>query len=465
MELKRYKLSEVAKVEISSVDKKTKENETPVRLCNFTDVYHNWAITSDMASSFMEASANSSEIEKFTIKKGQVAFTKDSETRDDIGIPTYIADDFEDVILGYHCALITPDETKLCGKYLNAFMHSAYIQRYFELNATGSGMRYTLSLDTLESMPLLLPSLEEQRRIGEIFSSLDKKISINRAINQNLEALAKQLYDYWFVQFDFPNVEGKPYKSSGGKMRYCDELQIMIPDDWNVCRLSEFVSKNNTGDWGADNPSENSIEVGCIRGADIIKLNNLPNRYIKSSNRAKLLSEWDVVIEVSGGSPVQATGRSAFITPGVIERNGGKITCSNFCHAFSFKDYKESAYFFYIWRMFYDNDIMFNYEGKTSGIKNFMTETFLANRWVKAPKELVYKFFDTIKGIYAKIDANITENNDLIKQRDELLPLLMNGQVSLNSDLSPLLLYYRVPNKSENNERKHHSGNSCGHAA
>ena len=65
MELKRYKLSEVAKVEISSVDKKTKENETPVRLCNFTDVYHNWAITSDMASSFMEASANSSEIEKF----------------------------------------------------------------------------------------------------------------------------------------------------------------------------------------------------------------------------------------------------------------------------------------------------------------------------------------------------------------------------------------------------------------
>ena len=186
MELKRYKLSEVAKVEISSVDKKTKENETPVRLCNFTDVYHNWAITSDMASSFMEASANSSEIEKFTIKKGQVAFTKDSETRDDIGIPTYIADDFEDVILGYHCALITPDETKLCGKYLNAFMHSAYIQRYFELNATGSGMRYTLSLDTLESMPLLLPSLEEQRRIGEIFSSLDKKISINRAIHQNL---------------------------------------------------------------------------------------------------------------------------------------------------------------------------------------------------------------------------------------------------------------------------------------
>ena len=182
----KYKLSEVAKVEISSVDKKTKNGEASVRLCNFTDVYHNWSITSDMAVTFMEASANTGEIDKFSIKKGQVALTKDSETRDDIGISTYIADDFDDVLLGYHCALITPDETKLCGKYLNAFMHSAFIQKYFELNATGSGMRFTLSIDTLESMPLLLPPLDEQKRIGELFSFIDKKICLNRAINQNL---------------------------------------------------------------------------------------------------------------------------------------------------------------------------------------------------------------------------------------------------------------------------------------
>ena len=254
-------------------------------------------------------------------------------------------------------------------------------------------------------------------------------------INQNLEALAKQFYDYWFVQFNFPNEEGKPYKSNGGTMTFCKELQIDIPQNWSVCRLSEFINKNNTGDWGADNPSDDSIEIGCIRGADIIKLNGLPRRYIKLKNKTKLLTEWDVVIEVSGGSPVQATGRSAFITPGAIKRNGGKITCSNFCHAFSFKDARESAYFFFMWRMFYDNDIMFNYEGKTSGIKNFMTETFLANKWVKAPTELIHKFFDIVKVIYSKIDTNIAENNGLIKQRDELLPLLMNGQVSLNSDL------------------------------
>lgn len=189
MELKKYKLSEVAQVEISSVDKKTKENETLVKLCNFTDVYHNWAITLELSNKFMMASANSNEIEKFSIKKGQVAFTKDSETRDDIGIPTYIADDFDNVLLGYHCALITPDESKVCGKYLNAFMHSAYIQKYFENSASGSGQRYTLSLETIEGMPLLLPSIEKQIIIGELFSSLDRKIALNRAINRNLPTL------------------------------------------------------------------------------------------------------------------------------------------------------------------------------------------------------------------------------------------------------------------------------------
>ena len=306
-----------------------------------------------------------------------------------------------------------------------------------EIESLGSGTTFKeVSKKALQSFEFSLPELEVQLKISKLLSDIDAKITLNRSINHNLEAMAKQLYDYWFVQFDFPDENGMPYKSSGGKMVWNEKLKREIPEGWNVCRLSEFVSKNNAGDWGTDDPFENSIEIGCIRGADIIKLNNLPKRYIKSSNRAKILSVWDVVIEVSGGSPIQATGRSAFITSGVIERNGGQITCSNFCHAFSFKDYRESAYFFYIWKMFYDNGIMFNYEGKTSGIKNFMTETFLANKWVKAPKDLIYKFFDTIKSVYSKIDANITESNDLIKLRDSLLPLLMNGQVSVNYDLS-----------------------------
>ena len=100
--MKKYKLGDIATVEISGVDKKITDGEKEIRLCNFVDVYYNWAITIAQHDSFMLATARPNEISKFQLKKGQVALTKDSETRDDIGISTYIADDFENVILGYH---------------------------------------------------------------------------------------------------------------------------------------------------------------------------------------------------------------------------------------------------------------------------------------------------------------------------------------------------------------------------
>lgn len=186
--MEKYRLKDIATVKISSVDKKKKEGETNVRLCNFTDVYYNWAITKDRHENFMEATANSKEINNFLLKKGQVALTKDSETRFDIGIPTYIANDFEDVILGYHCALITPDETKVLGCYLNAFLHSDMSRKYFANSASGSGQRYTLSVQTIEDMPVLLPSIEEQMRMGELLSNIDRKIEINRSLNYDLSA-------------------------------------------------------------------------------------------------------------------------------------------------------------------------------------------------------------------------------------------------------------------------------------
>ena len=244
MELKKYKLADIAKIEISGVDKKTIEGETPVRLCNFVDVYYNWAVTKEKAKAFMTASAKQTEIDKCSIGKGMVAITKDSETRDDIGIAAYIADDFEDVLLGYHCALITPNPAIVDGKYLNAFMHTRYIQKYFENNASGSGQRYTLSNDTISNIPVLLPSIEEQHTIGKLLADLDRKIELNKQINDNLEAIAKQLYDYWFVQFDFPNEEDKPYKSSGGAMVWNEKLKREIPEGWEVKQLRDIIETN-----------------------------------------------------------------------------------------------------------------------------------------------------------------------------------------------------------------------------
>lgn len=186
MTLTKYRLQDIAEVEISGVDKKILEGETAVRLCNFTDVYYNWAITQEAAKSFLVASANTREINKFRLRKGMVALTKDSETRFDIGISAYIADDLEGVILGYHCALVTPLESIVNGKYLNAFISSSYIKQYCANGASGSGQRYSLPISILKNMPILLPSIKEQQAIGDLLSQIDRKITLNRAINHNL---------------------------------------------------------------------------------------------------------------------------------------------------------------------------------------------------------------------------------------------------------------------------------------
>ncbi len=272
MELKKYKLADIAKIEISGVDKKTIEGETPVRLCNFVDVYYNWAVTKEKAKAFMTASAKQTEIDKCSIGKGMVAITKDSETRDDIGIAAYIADDFEDVLLGYHCALITPNPAIVDGKYLNAFMHTRYIQKYFENNASGSGQRYTLSNDTISNIPVLLPSIEEQHTIGKLLADLDRKIELNKQINDNLEAMAKQLYDYWFVQFDFPNEEGKPYKSSGGAMVWNDKLKREIPKEWMASNYTDLFTIGN----GQTMPQNEGL-VPAYGGNGIVKMVEISN--------------------------------------------------------------------------------------------------------------------------------------------------------------------------------------------
>ena len=185
--MNKYLLKDLAKIDISSVDKKMKENEIDIKLCNFTDVYNNWAITKNMCDKFMIATANKNEIERYKLKKGMIAITKDSETREDIGMSAYIADSFEDVILGYHTALIIPDNTKVDSKYLNAYLNSNLARKHFSNSASGSGQRYTLTVDSIGNLPLYLPSLEIQQKIGDLLSCIDKKMESNSQINNNLD--------------------------------------------------------------------------------------------------------------------------------------------------------------------------------------------------------------------------------------------------------------------------------------
>ena len=419
MELKKYKLADIAKIEISGVDKKTIEGETPVRLCNFVDVYYNWAVTKEKAKSFMAASAKQTEIDKCSIGKGMVAITKDSETRDDIGVATYIADDFENVVLGYHCALIIPNSAIVNGKYLNAFMHTRYIQKYFENNASGSGQRYTLSNDTIGNILVLLPSIEEQHIIGNVLADIDRKIELNKQINDNLEAMAKQLYDYWFVQFDFPNEEGKPYKSSGGAMVWNEKLKREIPQGWSNGVLSDVA--NITMGQSPDGSSYNEDGEGIIfyqgstdfglRFPDIRQYTTSPSRY---ANKGDIL--------MSVRAPV-----------GALNIANNDCCIGRGLSALSSKIGSMTHLYYLL------NDFRLKFDGMNSAGTTFgsITKDELFSLPVIIPtKSVISEFEQVCEPIFDKQMIIGEEINALTKQRDELLPLLMNGQATVNYHLS-----------------------------
>ncbi len=401
MELKKYKLGDIAEIYISSIDKKSKEGEQSVRLCNFVDIYHNWAITKDLVPNFMIASANDNNIKRFSLKEGYVAFTKDSETRDDIGIPAYIADDLDNTVLGYHCALVKPNADILSGKYLNAFLHSNYIKKYFELNATGSGMRYTLSTETLNNIPILAPSLEMQEFIGNIFSDIDRKICLNRQINDNLEAMAKQLYEYWFVQFDFPNEEGKPYKSSGGAMVWNEKLKREIPQGWDFCFLEHLLTIRN----GRDHKHlADGIYPVYGSGGEMRKV----SEYLYDGE--------SVLMPRKGSLNNIMYVNEAFWTVDTMFYSEMKLSnCAKYIY-YTIKD------------------IDFTRWNSGTGVPSMTSSTLYSIKLVKPQSEILKKFDKMISPLFEHMKQISVQNAELIKQRDELLPLLLNGQASVNSD-------------------------------
>lgn len=271
---------------------------------------------------------------------------------------------------------------------------------------------------------------ENAQNIVAALSALDDKIALNKKMNQKLEAMAKRLYDYWFVQFDFPDENGRPYKTSGGPMVYNPTLKREIPVGWEVSPISDLIEKNFNGEWGNENPSvSDDIRVHCVRGADIVDMIDMPIRYISTKKRDRILNANDIIVEVSGGSPTQSTGRASFVTQSTLDRFDSPMTSSNFCQIIRLKDSKNASYFFEMWRKFYASDIFFNFEGKTSGIKNFQTDAFIATPWLNPPKVLMHKFDDIYQIFMKKKERLIAENQKLTTLRDKLLPLLMNGQV------------------------------------
>lgn len=376
--------------------------------------------------------ADKNRLSKYILKEGDIVFSRVGS----IDRCTYVSKNEDGWMFSGRCIRVRCSKT-VNSRYLNFYFRQSFFKKMM-LNISVGATMPSLNTKLMDSIPLNLPPLSHQNKVAKVLTDLDAKIELNNKINQELEAIAKLLYDYWFVQFDFPNEQGKPYKSSGGKMAYNKELKREIPEGWEVKTISKWIKKDKSGDWGKESEEGNYLlKVSCVRGADLNGLNGngelkSPIRYILENNSNKLLENHDLIVEISGGSPTQSTGRLAFITEETLQRFPNPLICSNFCKALTLKEEKYLFNFVYQWNRLYDNGVLFGWEGKTSGIKNLLFESFVTNHKEVYPKsEIVEKFYDFVKPIHAQKQKNLIQNQQLTQLRDWLLPMLMNGQVTI----------------------------------
>lgn len=420
--MKTIRLGDIATVELSNVNKKSKDGEKTVKLCNFMDVYNNWAITNKIEPELMIATASDAQIDKFSIKKGQVALTKDSEKRNDIGISTYIADDIEDCILGYHCALITPNSKELNGAYLNALFHTNYSLKYFRDKASGSGQRFTLTKELIEDFPVYIPNtIEEQNQIAAMLTNIDRKIELNDSICSVLESIAKQIYDYWFIQFDFPDNNGNPYKSSGGKMEWCDKLNRHIPEGWTLSTIGQLESNIITGKTPSTKDSSNfGKDIPFITIDDI-----RDNMFITHTSRK--LSEEGASKQANKYLPSGALCVSCIATVGLVGFTTRQSQTNQQINSIIFEKSFNRPFFFFAIKQCFE----ITAGAKTGNTFANMNKDDFSNLPILYNEATAKLFYSKVNNIFKELENRSEENQKLIELRDFLLPLLMNGQINL----------------------------------
>jgi type I restriction enzyme S subunit len=210
-----------------------------------------------------------------------------------------------------------------------------------------------------------------------------------------------------------------------------------IPEGWGVGVLDDYIKSTLGGDWGTDSiTSENNVAVQCIRGADIAALNaggmgKMPTRYIKTASYEKRkIHPGNIVLEISGGSPTQSTGRSTLVTEEILQRSNLPLITSNFCRAIQFGGIQQSLYISYLLKHLYANDEFLQYENGSTGIKNFAFTLFCSEHPIVLPMSAILVHFEAMVRNFHKRPAMVRAESDIIEDiRDSLLPKLISGEI------------------------------------
>ena len=328
----------------------------------------------------------------------------------------------------------------LKSKEFNDFMRGVLGDKSAQPNASAS---------TMTSAPFKAPKDKaEQQAIAHVLGTLDDKIELNRRMNETLESMARALFKSWFVDFDPVRAKMEGRWRRGESLpglpteyydlfpdRLVDSELGEIPEGWKLRAFGTLLDDVIGGDWGKETPDVDHTEpVSIIRGTDLSALaeggsGSVPLRFTtKKKAERRMLKDGDIIIEVSGGSPTQSTGRSLMMTRDVLRRFPGTVVCASFCRRFHPNSWRHGLLASRHLDFLHSTGKMWDYQLQSTGIANFQTTRFLKEEMAIWPGEPLLTTFAEIVGPIVR-QTSRNENMILAAQRETLLPKLASGEV------------------------------------
>ncbi len=397
-DLKTYKFNELYDFS-SGISSKPKQAGHGSPFISFSTVFNNFFLPNEL-NELMDSSLK--EQEKYSVLKGDILLTRTSETVDELAMSCVAIKDYPNTTYSGFLKRLRPLQNDITyDKYMAFYLRSKLFRQTMTNNAVLT-LRASLNEQIFSYLDLILPKYDEQVKIGNLLYSMNQKIELNNKINKNLESMAKTLYDYWFVQFDFPDDNGKPYKSSGGKMVYSEELKREIPEGWGVKNLDEIaLIKKGT---------LITAKTADLKGKYKVVSAGISHSYLHSEYNQ---DKFTITISASGANAGFINfWREKFFACDCTTVNGKSITETFLI--LEFLKLRQN----YIYK-----------QARGSAQPHVYPKDIASLKMEIYPKNLVEKFGKVAINLNEQIAINQNQNQKLIQLRDWLLPMLMNGQV------------------------------------
>lgn len=416
--LTKYKFSDLYEMS-SGISSSKQQAGHGSPFISFSTVFSNYFLPEELPD-LMDTSLKEQEI--FSVKKDDVFITRTSETVDALAMSCVAVKDYPKATFSGFVKRLRPKTTGIVySKYIAFFLRSKYFRKVLDCN-TIMTLRASFNEDMFSFLYLYLPDYEEQVRIGDLLYKMEMKIRTNNKINDNLEQQAKLLYDYWFTQFDFPDENGKPYCSYGGKMVWNEQLKRNIPENWAVVPISTVFNFKSGFPFSSDlyvtkgryklltikNVQDNGINLDVDNHINDIP-SNVPDYCFLKAN--------DILMSLTGN-----VGRI-----GIMYDYGCLLNQRVALAKPVNEDLNSFVYF-----LLKSDMIRKQYETIANGSSQKNLSPVEAENVLIAYNEQVANHFASFANKYLKtIVSNLSENESLIHLRDWLLPMLMNGQASI----------------------------------